>query len=60
MCDKIVESDLKMLKFVLDDFKTQEMFEKFISKISECCNLFLIATKLKQMYEKAVDYTLIH
>ena len=33
MCDKAVAVDSKMLKFVPDHFKTQEMCEKRVTKI---------------------------
>ena len=32
MCDRAVEKDLKMLKFVPDYFKTQEMCEKPVKR----------------------------
>ena len=32
MCDKAVEKDSMMLKFIPDHFKTQKMCEKYIKK----------------------------
>ena len=78
MCDKAVAVDSKMLKFVPDHFKTQEMCEKRIAKIVvfsntcswsvwnslfkklfqntlQCCNLFLIATKVNKVIKETVD-----
>ena len=40
------------MKHVPDQHKTEQMWEKAISKNPECCNLFLITTKPQEFVKK--------
>ena len=59
-CEGVVKKSLFAIINVLDQIKTQKIYQKLFQKIPECCNLFLIVTKLKKWVKKQLIIILMH
>ena len=60
MCKNAVKKLLYLLRYVLDQYKTQQMCDKVILENCGTLNLFLTATKIKKCVIMLLIITIMH